>query len=312
MEAKYLRQAQRLLAHPLMDTFDFHEKAGVIENDIFYLWDGTRCRADWVGDDLIDYIKMVRGMNDPLETRTYLDILAALKDYEIVVFEIGAGGGQFGLHALRYHQKVRVVLVEAHSRHYNITCDHMILNDATANSQVIHAAVTAEAGKLVRFCSNAGYGSFIHHEGDTWVPTVSIASLMRDLEIPHLHILHMDIQGAEAEVLKSVEKVLKATRISYLFVSTHNETLHLECKHTLVKHRYGLLVDNSPAESTIGGDGLIVARVPTKPIKENIRLRNKQSMVKRYRRAITRRLGNFFNTLGTQLEIISDNNKYTD
>jgi FkbM family methyltransferase len=303
---EHFQQAQAILTHPLMKTFKLHEKAGLIEDGVFYLWDGTRCRADWVGEDLIEYIMMVRGMNDPLETRAYLDILAKLVDEPIIVLEAGAGGGQFSLHALRYHPNARAVLVEAHPRHYMVTCDHMRLNNVTDRSEVIYAAVAAEEGKLIRFRSDAGYGSFVDPAGDIWVPTVSVASLMRDLEISYLDILHMDVQGAEIDVLQGAKQWLAKFRIGYLFIGTHTEQLHEECKQILNTHGYVLVIDVSPANSAIGNDGFILARSPINSIhKANAKFRN--SPLKRYRRAIIRRLTRLSRTITRYLEVMANN-----
>jgi FkbM family methyltransferase len=267
MDPKFLQQAQRLLAHPLLETFEFHEKAGRVEEGIFYLWDGTRFRSDWVGEDLAEYVAMVRGMGDPVETRAYLDVLAELSERAIVVLEAGAGGGRYSLHALRHHPDAQAVLVEAHPRHYELTCDHMVLNGVADRSRVVHAAVSAEEGRIVRFC-DAGYGSSVHSSGDILVPTVTVTGIMRDLEIPYLHILHMDVQGAEVDVLRGAHQALRDFRIGYLFIGTHSEELQTECRSILIDLGYTLSINESPATSAIGGDGLIVAKAPAWPVDD--------------------------------------------
>ena len=123
MDPKLLKQAQRVLAHPLMETFEFHDKAGLVEEGIFYLWDGSRFRSDWAGEELAEYVAMVRGMGDPVETRAYLDVLAELHEGAIIVLEAGAGGGRYSLHALHHHPDAQAVLVEAHSRYCELTRD---------------------------------------------------------------------------------------------------------------------------------------------------------------------------------------------
>ncbi len=79
-----------------------------------------------------------------------------------------------------------------------------------------------------------------------------------------IEMLHMDVQGAELDFLRSIKNFKKRGQLRFVFVSTHHHlisgsrTTHDDCVSLLTDLGAVILVDHSIAES-FSGDGLIVA-----------------------------------------------------
>ena len=56
--------------------------------------------------------------------------------------------------------------------------------------------------------------------------------------MPYVDVLHADIQGAEFEMLCDAEESLLNGRIGYVFVGTHSQQLHCQCKSFLGRQGY--------------------------------------------------------------------------
>lgn len=73
-------------------------------------------------------------------------------------------------------------------------------------------------------------------------------------------ILHADIQGAEHEMLCSAEQSLRAGKIGYVFVGTHSQELHYQCKAVLERCGYVTIAHADFDHGTYCSDGVLVAR----------------------------------------------------
>ncbi|HWA35374.1 MAG TPA: hypothetical protein VG737_14640 [Cyclobacteriaceae bacterium] len=91
------------------------------------------------------------------------------------------------------------------------------------------------------------------------IPFYSVDFLMEKHKIPHLHILHSDIQGFELKMLEGCATALHDGAIDYFFISTHSNELHLQCIDRLQGSNYQIVCDANLDES-FSVDGLIVAK----------------------------------------------------
>jgi hypothetical protein len=90
-------------------------------------------------------------------------------------------------------------------------------------------------------------------------PIVNVDSFCRRKGIRHLSILHADIQGAEADMLRGAASLLADQRVDYLFISTHDNALHYECIELLKSHGY-LILASADCDETYSEDGVVVAK----------------------------------------------------
>ena len=70
-------------------------------------------------------------------------------------------------------------------------------------------------------------------------------------------LLQMDVQGLEAEVLRSGLHCLQAGRVKTFLVGTHGRERHRECVETLTEHGYS--IEFEEPQPTNQPDGIIVA-----------------------------------------------------
>lgn len=96
---------------------------------------------------------------------------------------------------------------------------------------------------------------------DRWysIKTVCIDDFVKRKKIQHVNLLHSDIQGYEYEMLLGAEKTIKAKMVDYIFISTHSNELHANCRDFLEKHNFVVIAD-ADLDQTFSYDGLIVAR----------------------------------------------------
>jgi hypothetical protein len=91
------------------------------------------------------------------------------------------------------------------------------------------------------------------------IPFYSVDFLMEKHKIPHLNILHSDIQGYELKMLNGCATALHDGAIDYFFISTHSNELHAQCIERLRSFNYVIVCDANLDES-FSVDGLIVAK----------------------------------------------------
>ena len=91
------------------------------------------------------------------------------------------------------------------------------------------------------------------------IPLYSVDHLIKKHSIPHLNILHSDIQGFELKMLDGCATALHDGAIDYFFISTHSNDLHSQCIERLRSFNYNILCDANLDES-FSVDGLIVAK----------------------------------------------------
>ena len=251
-------QAERVCAHPNMNYFQFHEKAGQVEDGFLYSWDGTLWSVACMDRDMIAYFQAVRGMSDPEEIWAFLEVLKEHPGGPLTIMEAGAGGGVMGMHAMNFHTETRAVMVEAHPGHFRATQENLGKNGFSERGLVLHAAVGAEAGRVVKF-TDEGYGSNIDQAGKFLATQVTVGSLMLDLSLDNLDILHMDVQGAEVNVLYGAEEELRQGRIKHVLIGTHSDGLQAMARNFLEDCGYCITVDVKPSES-ICADGVLAAK----------------------------------------------------
>ncbi len=115
--------------------------------------------------------------------------------------------------------------------------------------------------------------------------TVNVDSILENHGIEFLQILHADIQGTEARMLRGAKRALAAKRIGWVFISTHSEYIHQVCPADLRKHGYSIIAEHTPAESH-SVDGLIVASSVTSNRIRISKRRSFKAMCSKYRSLI--------------------------
>jgi hypothetical protein len=186
-------------------------------------------------------LEVNRGVHEPQEEKIFQQVLS-LMPLGAVMLELGAFWGFYSLWFASVVKNGRCFLVEPVWSNLN-------------------------AGRL-NFALNGLRGIFIngfigaHYRRQPFQPPVlAVDWLMREHSLDKIHLLHSDIQGFEKEMLDGARCAVLEERIDWIFISTHAEKLHHDCREWLVARGWALVADANLDES-YSVDGLLVAHRP--------------------------------------------------
>lgn len=108
------------------------------------------------------------------------------------------------------------------------------------------------------FAKNGVEGKFFHSKiGHGYL---GVDRFRKTQQLDYIDVLHADIQGAEFEMLCDAEESLMSAKIGYVFVGTHSQKLHYQCKTFLERHGYVTIAHADFDHGTYCCDGVLVAR----------------------------------------------------
>ena len=84
-------------------------------------------------------------------------------------------------------------------------------------------------------------------------------SFLKSRGLSHVTLLHVDIQGCEAELFGGGHDTLNKGLVDYLFVSTHSQELHQRIMGDLAKFGYRIEVSSDFENDTTSYDGFVFA-----------------------------------------------------
>jgi FkbM family methyltransferase len=206
--------------HPVFA--EFQRAADPVTN-----WLGVTTRRDFFTEEL-EFVRVARPSIDT-EYFEWIDLLEAVTAAtdRFTMLELGAGYGRWIVNAaaaVRAYSGIpaTLVAVEAEPTHFEWLEQHCRDNDVEA--EVVQAAVAPVEGEVAFAVGNAAgwYGQAI--ADDTWspgqtqtVPAVTLSSLLARHE--RIDLVHMDVQGVEADVLEEARGEL--SRVRRVHVGTH-------------------------------------------------------------------------------------------
>lgn len=208
------------------------------------------------------------------EVDCFLSILEDTKSSDLTLIEAGAGWGEWclALAGIVTNKLINTtvehyncIAIEAEPMHYWWTSKHF--RAYCIPGQAIWAAVSdkvgecrfnkslhpsSEYGNTMSFRqSNKLYGLFNLITGFTVkVPVITIDSL----NLPQHCFLHMDVQGAEYNVIRGAKHNLTNNNIDYMMIGTHRRKYN-DMLASLLTSKYELVVNIYP-NSTSNVDGL--------------------------------------------------------
>ena len=170
------------------------------------------------------------------EKRTLFERYVGLGD---VVFDIGAHVGFYTLLASELVGPAgRVVAFEPVARNLSYLREHVRMNGA-GNVEVVEAAVSDSEGEAMFLEAGQDQDQSIgglDSAGGLRVRTVTLDDAVSD-GLPAPTCLKMDVEGAEALVLRGGSRVLKEAR-PVIFLATHGPGVHRACVDMLRSHAY--------------------------------------------------------------------------
>ncbi len=187
----------------------------------------------YYGPGMTELLRKNKGSHEPQEEFVFSRVLQSLKS-DASMIELGAYWGFYSLWFAHHCKNGIAILVEPDAENLEVSK----LNFAANNLK----------GRFII----GGIGSNVEKP-------VTVDSLIIEQGLTSLDILHSDIQGAELEMLQGASASIISGIIKNVFVSTHSEELHLNCREFLVANNMHIVADVTPAQS-FSVDGLLVAR----------------------------------------------------
>jgi len=156
-----------------------------------------------------------------------------------VVYDVGANVGSYTLLASRRcGPGGRVVAFEPLPANLEFLQRHIALNDA-ANVTIVAAAVSDRAGRSAFQGTPDRVTSRLSPGGDSEVECVTLDGLLADTALPPPDCIKIDVEGAEAAVLRGAMHLIETKR-PLIFLETHGPAVHAECATLLEQARYRL------------------------------------------------------------------------
>ena len=185
-------------------------------------------------------LRRTRGIHEPQEEIAFAAVLPLMPP-GATILELGSYWAFYSAWFGRDVPGARCHLVESDPANLEVGPRNFRLNGLIPAS-VSHRFIDSESGRTEQ-------GTVI----------ASVDQLAEELQIPHIHLLHADIQGFERKMLDGAKKLISENRVDYFFISTHGSELHTECRAFLLAHQFDLIMDVSQAEC-FSIDGILVAR----------------------------------------------------
>jgi hypothetical protein len=241
------RGAVGIVSSPEYDHIPKHPDAGLCKGGYLVMHNGVRVLPTcYIGWQNYAMLRASKGVHEPEEERVFMNVLTTMKPGATMV-ELGAYWAFYSLWFQQAVPNARSVLVEPMLSNLNYGRKNFLIN--SRRGEFVHAFVGAEesSGECGR--------------------TVTVDSLIRDHGITAIDILHADIQGVERRMLMGGRTAFQAGIIKWVFISTHSEQLHNDCRDELSRHGY-VMVAEAQASEIDGPDGVLVMRHHTVPDPE--------------------------------------------
>ena len=234
--------------------------AGKIRDANLIMHNGIRIRpGSYYGYPVTRLLQLNRGVHEPQEEKVFQEVLKHVPDGAVMI-ELGAYWCFYSMWFYREIAGAQCHLAEPNPYHISVGEENLKLNGVPAD--ILRAYVGSEEG--------------VTSDGTR---LVSIDTLVDERGIPHVHLLHSDIQGAELDMLRGADRLLREKRVSYIFISTHSEEIHQECKSRLEERGYLLVASHDLADS-YSIDGLVVARSPETSGPEHVSISLRTSPIR--------------------------------
>jgi FkbM family methyltransferase len=213
------------------------------------------------GNWMAEIIRRLRGHHEPQEELVFHEVLKHVSA-EATMIELGGFWSYYSLWFLSHAPALRrSIVVEPDPNNMKVGRTNAELNKTSI--EFIQGFVGAESTEPRPFMTETA--------GQVMIPQIAVPDLMADRGISHLDILHCDTQGAETDVIRSCENLIRERRIRFIIISTHAHQIsgdpltHQRCLEMLRQFGGQILAEHDVHES-FSGDGLIAAYFGAEPL----------------------------------------------
>jgi len=215
--------------------------AGAIKGGKQIMHNGLKIHlGSYYGPEYSQLLLLNKGVHEPQEERVFAQVLPSLPAGSVMI-EMGAF---WSFYSMWFQKEIPQGIS------YMIEPDSFNIGQGQRNFRL-----NGFKGTFVQ----AFIGEKNNRSGK--IPTIAIDDFVAENKIPFIHLLHSDIQGFENQMLRGAEACFRDNKIGYVFISTHSNEVHNECRQFLLDKGMIILADAN-IDQSYSEDGLIVARSP--------------------------------------------------
>lgn len=218
---------------------------------------GLLVEAGGYGQDwTVEIIRRLRGHHEPQEEKVFHEVLKRLPE-DSVMMELGSSWAYYSMWFASRTPGGRSFCCEPEA--LSLAQGHRNAKiNGLDNMEFRRAAAGKDDGRLVDFFTG------LAGEVPSKVEIRSVDSLVKELALDRVDVLHMDIQGQELLALDGASRSITSGLVRFLFVSTHHHyisddpDIHSKCLEKIWGWGGHVITELAVHEGR-GGDGLIVA-----------------------------------------------------
>ncbi len=208
------------------------------------------------GDCMSHVIRSLRGHHEPQEEFVFHHLLRFCRHNTLIV-ELGCFWAWYSLWYLKEIPGSRAICIEPDPKNLEIGITNSNLNHMKNRMNFFSFWIGGE--NLTAFTSIAESTNM-----EVTLPSLNAQGILALTENEPIELLHIDIQGAETNFLRSIGTRGIEGLIRFVVASTHHSSIsgskstHEDCVKSLKENGAHILVEHTIQES-FSGDGLIVA-----------------------------------------------------
>lgn len=205
---------------------------------------------------MAEIIERLEGHHEPQEELAFARVLERIDRHRPVMVELGCFWAYYSTWFLRTFPDGVAVAGEPDPDHLEVGRRTAAINGVDIRFE--HAAAGPSDDAVLELPS-WNHPGVVHR-----VPVRSVPTIVAEHDLDAIDLLHLDIQGAELDVLESCRQLIGEGRIRFVVVSTHHHSISGDPQtHQRVLDLVGDLGGHIIAEHTVlesfSGDGLVVA-----------------------------------------------------
>lgn len=204
-----------------------------------------------------------KNVHEAEEEDIFIETIRSLPERACFV-NIGSAIGYYPILAKKLSPSLTIHVVEPLEKHRKFFLENIDLNRLNTEDFILHKEPISTVSGYQNFI-DLGYGSQLQlHQNQTpaanakttQLKTISLQELMERIG-SSIDFLQMDVQGIEADILRSGQNVLGQGTIKNILIGTHGKTIHNDCVEILKHFGYKIIVSNP--NTTEQPDGIILA-----------------------------------------------------
>lgn len=213
--------------------------AGDLKNGLLMMHNGVVIKpSSYYGESMTYVFRKTKGVHEPYQEYLFSEVLNALPD-NAVMMELGSYWAFYSLWFKKTLVNSTSIMVEPELERMQCGIDNFKVNGLD--------------GKF-----SQGYVGGEDGISESGVRVYSLNGLFEEYNLTNVDVLHVDIQGAEEDMLIASTNLLGSDVIKHIFLSTHSDTIHINCRHILEQSGYRVLADQ-PLEKSDSEDGFLYA-----------------------------------------------------